>query len=299
MLRIKDFRVRSLTIDNNELSWKVEDSYQDALDFTFHVLRSESPEGPFEDLTPNGFKDRYLFIDNSIPTAHRWRQLFYRVRVVQDSTQEFEESGSETREPEPDLIALEIRRHFQLLLREHAGRRAWVLPVRTFGTRCSCFDANQKKKIRSGCRLCWDTTFVRGYLSPIEVFIDVNPSAKAQQDMTVGSTHQSNTTARLGYYPPIKPRDLIIEAENRRWRVGRQTQTEHVRASLQQMFELHEIPPSDVEYGIPLQTDTALRDMFLSPSRNFTNPHNLENFGNEEIPGIFSLYRSSYPGTER
>jgi hypothetical protein len=125
--------------------------------------------------------------------------------------------------------------------------------------------------------------------------MDINPSPKTEQNTPVGAQQQSNTTGRFGHYPPLKPRDLIIEPENRRWRVGSQTQTEHQRARILQQFELHEIPPSDVEYAIPLDLGTALKDLWLAPARNFSHPHNLEAFESEEIPRIFSLYQSTYP----
>jgi hypothetical protein len=51
-LRIERPRVRSLDVDRNEITWEVTSGTQDALDFTFRVLRSESPEGPFDPLTP-------------------------------------------------------------------------------------------------------------------------------------------------------------------------------------------------------------------------------------------------------
>jgi hypothetical protein len=66
-----------------------------------------------------------------------------------------------------------------------------------------------------------------------------------------------------------------------------------------QQFEMHEIPPTDVEYSIPLRLEEALRDMFLSPARNFTNPHNLENFKGEEIPSLLSEFFSTYPDPNR
>ena len=129
--------------------------------------------------------------------------------------------------------------------------------------------------------------------------MEIDPSVKSEQNMNVGTSHQSNTTGKFGYYPPLKPRDIIVEPENRRWRVVKQTQTEHVRARIMQHFELHEIPPTDVEYSIPIRTEDAIRDMFLSASRNFTNPHNLESAQEEDLPKIFSLYPSTYSSPDK
>jgi hypothetical protein len=73
------------------------------------------------------------------------------------------------------------------------------------------------------------------------------------------------------------------------------SQTEHNRARILQEAQIHEVPPGDIEFGIPLRMEEALKDLWLSPARNYTNPHNLESFESEEIPGIFSLYGTTYP----
>ena len=293
-LKVKDLKVRSLDLNFHEVSWKISDTSEDIFDYTFQVLRSESPSGPFDILT-QPFEDKYFVIDNVVPVGHRWRTYFYKLKITYKPTGEFIETSAVAKEPEADLIALEIRRHMQLLFREFAGRRTWVLPIRTFGQRCECWSRTLNKKTRSGCVTCFDTGFVRGYLSPIEIWAQFDPSPKTEQNTNVGALQQSNTTARCGSFPPIKPNDLLIEPENRRWRVIQVNQVEQNRARVFQELQLHEIPERDVEFSIPLNMDTALKDLWLSPARNFTNPHNLENFENEEIPGIFSLYSTTYP----
>lgn len=295
MLKVKSFKVRSLDLDFHELSWEIENTTKDPLDYTFQLLRSESPEGPFEPLS-NEFEDRYLFIDNFLQSKHRWRALYYKLLVRQKSDDTTKSFGPYTKEPEPDLIAIELRKHLQLLMREFAGRRCWLLPTRTFGPRCpNCWNEELQKRTRSGCLTCYDTGFLRGYLHPIETWIQIDPSPKADQPSNVGKLQQVNTTARMANYPIVKPRDIIIEGENRRWRIISQSQTEQGRAPVTQELQLHEIPQGDIEFRIPLKMDEALKDVFLNPPRNYTNPHNMQNFLDEEIPAIYDLYPSSYP----
>lgn len=288
-LKVTGLKVRSLDLDFQEISWKVGDSHEDPLDYTFQVLRSESPSGPFDALGAP-FSDRYYMRDNTVQVAHRWRQYFYVIRVTRKRDGASEDFGPVALEPEPDLTALELRRHIHLLMHEFVGRKCWVLPKRTFGQRCSCFDTRLGKKTIANCRLCFDTGFVRGFLSPIEIWIQFDPSPKTEQNAELGGMHQSNTTARLGYFPPLKPNDIIIEPENRRWRVVQVNQTEHSRAAVHQEVSLHEIPRTDVEFAIPLKLEEALSEATFTPPRNFSNPHNLENFEDEVIPNIFALY---------
>ena len=292
---LRQLRVTSLDVDFHEVTWAVAPTTVDILDYQFQVLRSESVEGPYEELTPP-FEDRYAFVDNILQVAHRWRQYQYKIRVIEKVSGDTKEFGPVAHEPEPDIVASELRRHIRLLMREFAGRRCIVLPVRTFGQRCpDCWHPVLEKRVKSGCITCYDTGFNRGYLYPIETFTQIDPSSKSQQHSNTGETQQDNTTMRLGFYPPIKPGDLIIEAENIRWRVTDQTQTEHSRAAVHQEVKLHRIPEKDIEYAIPVHFDTALKNLFITPARNFTNPFNLTNFESEEIPGIFSLYPTTYP----
>lgn len=289
MLIVRRLLVRSLDTDFHEVSWELENTSEDVLDYSFQVLRSESPEGPYTPLAI-AFQDHYTFIDNTIILGNRWRQYFYVLRITNKLTAETFDTPPASRAPDPDLIARELRSHMLLLFREFAGRRCWILPARTFGQRCSCWNKTLNQSKRSGCELCFDTGFVRGYLSPIETWVQFDPSAKSEQQTSIGAQQQVNTTARLPYYPPLKPRDIIVEPENRRWRVVQVNQTEQLRAAVHQEVQLHEIPPKDIEFSIPLNLDTELRELSLSPVRNFTNPQNLDSYLDEEVPNIFALY---------
>jgi hypothetical protein len=293
-IEVIKLKVRSLDRNLIEISWELKSTQEDVFDYQFQIYRSESPSGPW-DIISVPFQDEYLFIDNAIWVGDRWRMLHYQVRVIHVPTGDTKDFGPVTQEAEPDLIALELRRHTQLLFHEYAGRKCWVLPIRTFGPRCECWDNRLQKKTRSRCELCFDTGFVRGYLSPIEVWMQVDPSPKTNQVTNVGTMQQSNTTARVGYYPPLRPNDLIVEPENRRWRVIQVNQTEQGRAAVHQELQLHEIPHRDIEYAVPLLLDQALKDIWFSPPRNFTMPTNLQNVEDTDILDPFSIYPAQIP----
>lgn len=294
-IELRELKVTSLDIDFHEVSWAIAPTSMDILDFKFQVLRSESVEGPFDALT-EPFEDKYEFVDNIIQVLNRWREYQYIVRVIEKVSGDYKDFGPVSHEPEPDIVAIELRRHIRILFQEFAGRRCIVLPVRTFGQRCpDCWHPVLQKVTKSGCLTCYNTGFNRGYLHPIEAFIQIDPSTKSNQHNNTGETQQDNTTMRMGYYPSIKPHDLIIEGENIRWRVEEQTQTEHSRAAVHQEVKLHRVPEKDIEFAIPVHFDRALKNLFLTPKRNFTNPTNLSNFEENEIPGIFGLYPCNLP----
>jgi hypothetical protein len=124
------------------------------------------------------------------------------------------------------------------------------------------------------------------------MWVQIDPGQNlSEQTTNVGALHQLNTTGRVSALGLVKPRDIIIEPENKRWRVLQINQTEQSRAPIHFELQMHLIPEGDIEYGIQLKMDEALKDIWFSPPRNFTNPQNLNSFENETFPSIFSLYR--------
>jgi hypothetical protein len=308
-IKVRNVRVRSLNVAYQEVIWEIENTSEDVLDYTFQVLRSEAPAGPFEPSSPP-MEDQFLFVDNRIRINNKWRQWHYVIRVTHKASGDFKDTKPVSATADADLVATEIRKHINLLMREFTGRRCWVLPARTFGQRCTgCFDLRLKKRTRSGCRTCFDTSWVRGYHAPIEAFVQFDPSPKANQQTNVGEIQQQNTTARMGYFPPLKPKDVIIEPENRRWRVTTVSSTQRLRVVVHQELQLHEVPKSDMEYLIDIDLGTGevktdqgvvvapieLRDLWLAGSRNYTNPHTLESFERDEFASVEALYPSTYP----
>lgn len=289
MIAVTQIKVRSLDVDFTELSWKIDDTTEDVLDYELQVLRSEAPGGPWDAISEK-FSDKYLFYDRFTRPFHNWRSLFYIVRVTNKLTGATKDFGPSQQQAEPDLIANELRRHMQLLLREFTGRRCWLLPRRTFGQRCpTCWNKTLQKQTRSGCKTCFDTGFARGFLHPVEVFAQIDTGAPAADVRNA----PGGNSARMVDIGGVKPRDILIEAENKRWRVTSVNQTEQSRSPIHLEVQLQEIPESDVEYAIPLVLDQALRDMWISPARNFSNPHNLESYGESADDAIFGLYNTT------
>jgi len=295
-LEFKNLLVRGFSLDFLEVTWEIENTTLDVHDFQLVIFRSESPIGPW-DPVGGPFEDRYRFVDNGVNLLDRWRQIYYKIVSTEKAdTTNVEESDAFTFHAEPDLIAAEIQRLERLVWEEFAGRRCFIFPVRTFGQRCPhCYDGSDKGKghtsqrQRSHCLTCYGTTYVRGYFDPIEIFIQIDPSAKSNQVLPMAERQQSDTSARLPNFPLVKPRDIIVETENRRWRVVRMTPTERLRSVVHQELVLHEIAKGDIEFQLPIRVED-LRDFEPSPGRNFTNPQNLEGFETEAIKHAFGVY---------
>ena len=66
--------------------------------------------------------------------------------------------------------------------------------------------------------------------------------------------------------------------------------TEKNRAVIHQEFQMHEIPQRDIEYSIALDLGVPLRDLSITPARNYSNPHNLESFATDVVSNLMSMY---------
>jgi hypothetical protein len=282
MITVSKFWVRSFDMNHLDLYWEIgtvkgppdDRTPHEILNYEFYISRSEAALGPYEQIG-GPFRDIYHFRDVRVSLLHKWREYFYKLRIVYKPTgEELEIGPTASKEPEPDLIAAEIIRQEDVLFREFTGRKCWLYPARTFGPRCSCFDATLSRITRAGHLPCFGTGWLKGYMSPVEIYVQFDPNPKLVALQPTGEMQPSNASARMSSFPPISPRDIIIESENRRWRVVNVQQTQRLRAIVHQELQLHEVPRSDVEYAIPLNVDA--RAVEPAAERNFTNAQNLE-----------------------
>jgi hypothetical protein len=292
VIQISAIRVRSFDLDHLDVMWEIDSlphgdgDRHEIYDYAFYVLRAgDSPLGPYE-VVGGPLVDTYVFRDVSVSLLHKLRQYYYKVKVVHLPTGEEAEFGPEANDdPEHDLLGAEIIRNEDMLLREFIGRKCWMFPIRTFGPWCSCFDATLGRTTRSNHGACFGTGYLGGFMSPVEVYVQVDPNPKnSQLSLVPGETHQNDTTARMSAFPPAKPGDILVESENKRWRVMSVSPTERLRATIHQELRLHHIPKGDVEYALPVKVD--LRELNPAAERNFTNPTKLER--DDDYSDIFS-----------
>lgn len=280
-LKFTKLRVESFDLDHLDLSWEIEDTNENIERWDFFVLRSvDGFGGPYE-IHAGPFRNDNLYRDAEVNQLHNWRNYFYKIRAVNKDDDSVVEVGPETLQAPPDLITLELRRRFELLMNEFAGRRVLVYPAITSGFRCRhCFDMGSNDRGRTigrqktqNCPSCYDQTFVGGFGKPILSWLQIDPSPEDVQRTDTTERSQQDTTCRLSAFPPLKPKDMIVEAENVRWQVERVASTRKLRAEAHQEPSLHRIPRSDIRYEVPVDVD-LLKE--AGPAREFTRPMNLE-----------------------
>jgi hypothetical protein len=217
--------------------------------------------------------------DPNVHQIHNLRQYYYKLKVVDRRTQDATEYGPAYLAAPPDLIAAEVMRRQRLLYKEFAGRKALLYPALTAGQRCKhCWDSNSRgnsigRPIQQNCMTCFDTTYVGGYASPILIDIQIDPNSLATQKTDEGERQFQETTGRCAPFPPIKPRDMIVEVENKRWYVEQRSTTEKLRAIVRQELKLRQYQKGDVKYKVPVNLDLLFQ---ASPEREFTRAHSID-----------------------
>lgn len=302
MLNITKLYVRSFDLDHLDIFWETEitagprgdEDKNFLLDHQFFVFRSgDSATGPFEQIA-GPLVDQYMLRDVQVSLLHKYRQYYYKIQVKHvpsGKTQDFGPSGSMS--PEPDLIAAAITHDEDVLFRRFIGRKCWLFPIRTFGPRCTCWDMTLQRRTRANHALCFGTGFLGGYLSPILVYPQIDPPTKTKKATPLGELQPGDTSGRMIYFPPVNASDILVESENRRWRVITSTPTQRLRATVHQELTLHEVPRGDIEYDLPLNVN--LQNLEPAEERNFTNRQNLETDGEDysDIMDAFGHPRGS------
>ena len=300
MLEVTKLWNRTFDLDRVDLFWEIatvappksDADTHEVLNYEFFILRAgDSPMGPYTQVA-GPIVDGYRFRDVRVQQLHKWRQYFYKLRVVDRRTGEAKEFGpTPSGDDGPDLIAVEIQRLEDKLFREFTGRKCFLFTARTFGPRCSCFDVVQNKITRSNHRPCFGTGWLGGYMSPAAVWVQIDPNPKNTAATSLQEIQQSDSLARMISFPPVSPKDILVEASNRRWRVISVRQTERLRSAVRQELQIHEIPRGDVEYELPVKVDE--RALEPSARRNFTNPQNVD--ASDDYSDILAAYGHRSP----
>lgn len=271
MLVVDRVSVRPLTTSAAEISWGIQPTNEPLVQSRFHVLRSESPEGPYVDVS-GPLANTFLFVDR-VNLKSKLSAPGYRIRVDHlpsgisvtypdgafDEAFTFHPEFERAEEPGeygPDFVALEIVRRNNLLLRRFTGRVVAYLPVRTHGPRCArCYDELKMRAKESSCNECYGTTFQGGFYEPIHVFVDVNPSPDLVQIANFGKLEVNSTVLFMSNFPIAKPNDMIVERTNRRWRVVQVNTVTKNRYPVQQFLQVEAIEKSDSEYLLPVDLE--------------------------------------------
>ena len=269
MLKIVNLRVRSILTYSRELSWEIAPTTEDPLDYTFQIYRSEAEACPYETITPE-FRDKYYFIDNVLPEDNLWRKLYYFISIKRTRDDKEDRSEIAWLGTPTNKYAQEISRIERLAFKMAAGTKVYVLPVRTFGQWCDCFDSVSKERFKERCLNCYNTSFVGGYMDAVETYMQIRQFEK--KDLTQDPMVQQKGAVQIiaSNYPILKPGDLIFQPnENYRWKVATIEPTRLGGSLVHQNVVASLVDRDLVEYAINIDDFDVFRpnypDMLMHP----------------------------------
>jgi hypothetical protein len=255
MVIIKTFKVRPVSRRQVELSWDFKKTRDTIDNYDVVIQHSSSPDGEFNNVSLK-LTNKYYFLHDTVNLLSHWRKHYYRLMFIDIATGDRYYSEVYTIQYKPDLIALEIIRRNNLLLREFITPEDTIDTLmyiaRTDGERCpECWDEIKSRIRTDNCSTCFGTGFTDGFYPPIASRINLSPSPEMVALTRWSELQPAETNAWMSNYPLMSPRDIIVETgADRRWRVVHVQKTEKKRHVVHQILRLHLINPNDVEYKI-------------------------------------------------
>lgn len=253
MISIAKLEVKGFTLDFLDIFWQIADTDEDVSQYTFRVKRSESPEGPFEYIS-KPLSEIFSFRDDTVNLLSLWRIFYYQVEIIHVPSGDLGESYVERLGLKPDLIAMELSRLYQTLLKSDIGTPMMIIKRRTTGPSCPfCFDPIRRRSTDSDCPVCLGTSQYRGgYLDPIGTFINESPSTKVVRVSNVSESEPSSKVFDMAGYPLVNPGDLFIHPENRRFSVTEARHRSKRGFVHRQVVQATELPRGDRVYRLPI-----------------------------------------------
>ncbi len=245
--------------DGVHVQWLVEPEDTDLDLVEIELQRSESPVGPFDVLHVFDPEATFSFTDKTAPWRPKNFELYYQLvgRLKADATP-IAVSRAFGFQGDLPLDAVEIIRQHNILLlgvnghTPETGISTTVYKKRTFGARCrECTDAATEQVVISNCRACGGTGFRgTGYYNPLRVAMNFQPSPKLIQISNLGKIEDNETVAFMVNFPIMYPGDMVVEPDEKHWRVVNIDPTERRRVVVHQLLRLRQLDHNDVEYEV-------------------------------------------------
>lgn len=271
MLNFTSIKVSSFDLDNFVITWSfdLKPVTEDINKYQFFVQRSNSPNGPFDELnTSSPLIDTFTYTDTQINRLSKWRHFFYRVRAVNVVDAPLENIFSEPAELIMQSLNVQRRQQLEIIRLEKillqgvgvtpgfVGIKCLAFIRRSFGQRCTrCWDPVRKKVSSSQCETCFGVGFERGYFDPIVLYVNFSPDQNEAQLEPLGEVETDIVRAWTSNFPILSDGDIIIDPEGVRWRVKSQTKTQILRRITRQSIILYYIQAGDIEYKIPFNVN--------------------------------------------
>lgn len=253
-LQVSTYDGQSLT-----LTWDFKPDTSLISDYSVNIYRSESPVDDITqyDMIASGLSaNLYSYIDTSVAQLlDLGRPWFYKLGIYETSV-----SGVISSQPDqaaylknevPDRVFREIvrRKNINLQNPRFSGRNFKIIKRRTWGTHCpDCWDMSLQRSTDPSCITCMGTGWINGYYDPITVRGMKNTSPKLNQINMFGEWKPSDSLLYMLGYPPLKPRDIVIDDNNHLWTVVQVRLVERLGHIVEQIAQIASISQDEFLY---------------------------------------------------
>ena len=269
-ITITNVTVRSFEVTKLAIEWQVQfNSPSDTAKIKYYIERSFSPTSEFALLNADPLIDKYFYVDSDIELRQKYREYYYRIKVIDENITPSETTYSEVKARLPlqlqstTLVPLEIARNIRIYIegttnhRSPIGTSCLLFIRRTFGKFCdNCYDYLKGRCRLSDCKVCFGTTFDKGFLDPIPTYISLTTFPKQTTLEDTGEHQLTYTKADTSNWPVYSPGDVLVTKNNKRLRVIEVQPHETPEGILiKQDLTLLYLTPGDTEYNIPVVLD--------------------------------------------
>lgn len=273
MITINYLTVNNLEKDKNILSWEfVIPSGTVLSNYSVDIYRSESPGLAGEltgyDIIASGLSlENYSYTDTSVSGLGDPNRIwYYKLNVFAthtNSSTSYPEFPGFAQVTRSDYAAREILRQKNMSLMRYSARTFFLLKRRTWGTHCTrSWDATLFRDKDPFCPACFGTGWEGGYFAPIPFPGMINPSPKFSEINMFGEWKPSDNLITMLNYPPLQPRDIIVDDQGRRWAVIQIRTVEKLGRVIEQSAQLGLIDYGDILYSIPVDHTKTYEDYY-------------------------------------
>lgn len=135
---------------------------------------------------------------------------------------------------------------------EEVGEPAYLMFRKWRGEPCGCLAGTHQAK--HGCKVCFETGFVGGYIGPYD-FLFVPPDSAIMRELNEGGIKTTrDSRSYLTRSPIVQNGDLVVSRNGDRMVVSNVVYKRPRGIILQQDFTVSLLPPGDTRYLIPMNT---------------------------------------------
>ena len=235
------------------IDWTVAETVEDTGKYVFNIYKSQGYDGPYALVESNIDEFEYVYanserVDTSV-------NMYFKVETKNRFTGETLLSpivGAVFILPRDEYAESIIYQNDYFLDYIINRPQVYLLTKKRTGTRCTtCWNDELGERTKSSCTVCYDTGYLGGYSKKLIKMAFGTPAYVNKFDISEIRDIPSNAVgAWTKNYPLVQPNDVIVDENNRRFRVIQsQPTTKDGTVFLHQIVQLQLIPPNNIIYS--------------------------------------------------